>query len=248
MGVVQQIPVTTLEMRIEKQNLRVYIYLEDSSTRYQEEGNKGWLPEQTKAKPVFWTSTYPANLEDTMKEAHQYVMRIITKALRYSPRWYRLGYIHTWYPWHIQYINSLQPSVLQATIVRLETQLASAHNDLNELYGGDYTDTHNDIEADDNTERRDYERLSNAHEAKRELYKLQEAKELVETTCKKADIELGKYKSRSAKAEGQVRIYKTKSIVLKSMPRQWLPSWRPLNDPRTSWDNRIVISRIRLKA
>jgi len=47
------------------------LYLEDNSTRYPEEGNKGWLPTHAKTKPMLWTSTYPAELEDTMKETDQ---------------------------------------------------------------------------------------------------------------------------------------------------------------------------------
>jgi len=47
------------------------LYLEDNSTRYSEEFNKGWLLAHDKTKPVFWTSIYPADLEDTMREAHQ---------------------------------------------------------------------------------------------------------------------------------------------------------------------------------
>jgi len=44
------------------------------------------------------------------------------------------------------FTSMVENAMLQATIVRLETQLASAHNALNELYGGD-----NDIGTDNNT-------------------------------------------------------------------------------------------------
>jgi len=47
------------------------LYLEDNATVYPENGNKGWLERHKKTKPVFWTSAYPAELEDTLREAHQ---------------------------------------------------------------------------------------------------------------------------------------------------------------------------------
>jgi len=79
----------------------------------------------------------------------------------------------------------------------------------------DYTDTPNDIGADSSTEQKDDERLRKAHDeveilqkqknkAEQDLYKMQEAKERVKASLKKADIDLAMYKSRSAKADGQV--------------------------------------------
>jgi len=46
------------------------LYLEDNATVYPEAGNKGWLERHKKTKPIFWTDTYPADLVDTMREAH----------------------------------------------------------------------------------------------------------------------------------------------------------------------------------
>jgi len=98
-------------------------------------------------------------------------------------------------------LNSMADNaVLQATIVRLKTQLSSAHNDLNELYDGEYTPRDMEIELREN------DRLRKAHDEveilqnqknnmEEELYKSQDAKERLENILSKADIEFVKLKT-----------------------------------------------------
>jgi len=47
------------------------LYLEDNSTRYSDAGNQGWLDAHAKTKLRFWTNEFPAEIEDTMREAHR---------------------------------------------------------------------------------------------------------------------------------------------------------------------------------
>jgi len=47
------------------------LYLGDNTTICPEAGNKGWLEGHKKTKPIFWTNAHPAELEDTMRKAHQ---------------------------------------------------------------------------------------------------------------------------------------------------------------------------------
>jgi len=42
------------------------MYLEDNTTIYPEAGNKGLLEGHKETKPIFWTSTYPAELEERL--------------------------------------------------------------------------------------------------------------------------------------------------------------------------------------
>jgi len=102
-------------------------------------------------------------------------------------------------------------AVLQASILRLETQLSSAHNHLNELYDGHY------IPRDVEIKQRENDRLSKAHDeveilqkqknkVEEDLCKSQDAKERLENTLKKVDIEFMKMKTCTTKAEGQVTL------------------------------------------
>jgi len=77
------------------------LYLKDNFTRYQEEGNEGWSPTLANAKSVLWTSTYPADLEDTMNEAHQEVARFdydIDGTLGAEPMQLRRTLLRSMYP------------------------------------------------------------------------------------------------------------------------------------------------------
>jgi len=93
--------------------------------------------------------------------------------------------------------------------------------ELNELYGGELPNTHNDDVLDYATEQRDNDQLSRAfgevevlqrqkHTAEQQLYGLQDEKDRLEGALKKSESELVKVENRATQLQ----------IVLKSMPRQ----------------------------
>jgi len=76
---------------------------------------------------------------------------------------------------------------------------------LNELYGGDRPNTHNDAKLDDTTEQREVEILQRQkYTAEQELYGLQDAKDRLEGALKKSDYELVKMKNRTTQLQNEI--------------------------------------------